>query len=260
MIAKAYATRLSPVAHRTIANTQTAFIKGRLNHDGALALHEIIHELKSKNLPAVLLKLDFEKAYDRVSWHFIREVLLRKGFDGAYVHRIMQLVSGGQTAIAINGELGPYFRNKRGVRQGDPISPLLFDFVADTLDAILYKAKLAGHIEGVVPHLIPGGITHLQYADETMIMIQNTDLGIANLKFLLICFELLSGLKINYHKSEVIVMGVSDTEQARVAALLNCQQGAFPFQYLGFPMNDKKLTIADLEPVVAMVGKRVEPW
>jgi hypothetical protein len=88
-------------------------------------------------------------------------VLLRKGFEPAYVHRILQLVRGGQTVISINGEVGPYFRNKRGVRQGDPISPLLFDFVADALDVILSKARVAGHIEGVVPHLIPGGVSHL---------------------------------------------------------------------------------------------------
>jgi hypothetical protein len=93
-----------------------------------------------------------------------------------------------------------------------------------------------------------------------MILLESTDQGLVNLKFLLICFELLSGLKINYHKSEVIVLGVDQQEQARVANLLNCQQGCFPFRYLGFPISDKKLTIADLEPVVATVGKRVEPW
>jgi hypothetical protein len=120
----------------------------------------------------------------------------------------MQLVSSGQTAITINGEVGPYFRNKRGVRQGDPLSLLLFDFVVDALDAILVRAREAGHIQGVVPHLIPGGVTHLQYADDTMIMIQNSEEGVRNLKFILICFEMLSGLKINFHKSEVIVMGV----------------------------------------------------
>jgi hypothetical protein len=191
-----------------------------------LALHEIIHELKSKNLPAVLLKLDFEKAYDRVNWQFLREVLLRKGFDPAYVHRIMH--SGGQTAISINGEVGPYFRNKRGVRQGDPISPLLFDFVADALDIILSRARAAGHIQGVVPHLIPEGVTHLQYADDTMIMVQNSDLSLINLKFILLCFELLSGMKINFHKSEVIIMGCDSEEQARVARLLNVSRVGFP--------------------------------
>jgi hypothetical protein len=54
-----------------------------------LALHEIIHELKARNLSAVILKLDFEKAYDRVNWAFLREVLTRKGFDPALVHRFM---------------------------------------------------------------------------------------------------------------------------------------------------------------------------
>jgi hypothetical protein len=156
--------------------------------------------------------------------------------------------------------VGPYFRNKRGVRQGDPLSPLLFDLVVDALALILKKASVAGHIKGVISHLLPGGVTHLQYADDTMILIENDDTGINNLKFLLICFELLSGLKINYHKSEVIVMGVSRQEQARVANLLNCKEGEFPFRYLGFPISDKKLTIAELEPVVATVGSRVDPW
>jgi hypothetical protein len=124
LVSKAYAIRLAPIAHRVISASQSAFIKGRLIHEGALALHEIVHELKVKKTRAVILKLDFEKAYDRVSWAFLRDVLIRKGFESGVVHRLMQLVTGGQTAISINGEVGPYFRNKRGVHQGDPISPL----------------------------------------------------------------------------------------------------------------------------------------
>jgi hypothetical protein len=259
-IAKVVANRLSLVAHRIIAPTQTTFVKGRLILDGALSLHEIIHELKCRNSKAILLKLDFKKAYGRVSWQFLREVLIRKGFESGFVHRIMQLVTGGQTAIAINGVVGTYFRNKRGMRQGDPLSPLLFDLVVDALALILKKASVAGHIKGVISHLLPGGITHLQYADDTMILIENDDTSINNLKFLLICFQLLSGLKINYHKSEVIVMGVSGQEQSRVANLLNCKEGEFPFRYLGFPISDKKLTIVELEPIVATVGSRVDPW
>jgi hypothetical protein len=115
-ISKAFAIRLSPIAHRVISPTQFAFIKGRLIHDGALALHEIVDELKFTGQRAVILKLDFEKAYDRVSWAFLRTVLSRKAFEGGNVHRLMQLVTGAQTAIAINGEIGPFFRNKRGVR------------------------------------------------------------------------------------------------------------------------------------------------
>jgi hypothetical protein len=80
--------------------------------DGALSLHEIIHELRHTKSKAVLLKLDFEKAYDKVNWKFLQEVLIRKGFESAFIHRIMQLVTSGQTVISINGTVGPYFRNK----------------------------------------------------------------------------------------------------------------------------------------------------
>ena len=217
IISKAFASRLDPIANRIISQTQTAFMKGRHIVDGALSLLEIIHELRVKKLGGILLKLDFEKAYDRVNWSFLLEVLRRKGFDAGFVHRIEQLVSGGQTAISINGQVGPYFRNKRGVRQGDPLSPLLFNFVVEALSAMLSAAYAAGHIQGVVPHLFPGGVSHLQYADDTLILIQANDEAVANLKFILLCFEDMSGLKINFHKSEVFVLDQPATEQQRIA-------------------------------------------
>jgi hypothetical protein len=159
IVSKHFASKLDPIAHRVISQNQTAFIKGRFILDGALALQEIIHEMKSKKLGDIFLKLDFEKAYDRVNWDFLTEVLRAKGFDGGTVHRILQLITGGYTAISINGEADPFFRNKRGLRQGDPFSPLLFNFMVEALSIMLSKACKAGHISGVVPHLIPGGFT-----------------------------------------------------------------------------------------------------
>jgi hypothetical protein len=105
-IDKAYAIRLAPIANRMIDRSQMAFIKGKALHEGMLALHEIAHELKKKKLGGLFLKLDFEKAYDRVSWDFLREVLKRKGFSAVVVHHLMQLVSKGQTAINVNDEIG----------------------------------------------------------------------------------------------------------------------------------------------------------
>jgi hypothetical protein len=99
-----------------LRTNQTTFIKGRNILDGLLALMEIIHDIQTRKQSGVLLKLDFENAYDRVNWDFQGEVLRCKGFDDGYIHRILQLVSGGQEAISINGEVGLFFRNKRGVR------------------------------------------------------------------------------------------------------------------------------------------------
>jgi hypothetical protein len=111
-ISKAYAIRLTPIAHRTISFAQTAFIKGRQILDGALALHEILDELHVSHQPAIILKLDFEKAYDQVNWAFLRTVLTRMGFESGNIHRLMHLVSGGQTAICINGEIGPFLETR----------------------------------------------------------------------------------------------------------------------------------------------------
>jgi hypothetical protein len=107
--------------------------------------------------------------------------------------------------------------------------------MVDALAAMLVKAKEAGHITGVVSHLIPGGVTHLQYADDTMILIEPSEMGIANLKLLLLCFENMSGLKINFSKSKVVVTGVPEPDKLRVSNLLNCKLGSFPISYLGPP-------------------------
>ena len=215
------------MAHRTLSPTQSTFVKGRFILDGVLCLHEIIHDIHKSGSKAVILKLDFEKAYDSVSWGFLKQVLLAKGFDSGVVHRIMQLVMGGHTAINVNGHISNFFKNSRGLWQGDPASPILFNFVADALSNILSRAAEAGHISLVSSHLIPEGITHLQYADDTIILVELNDHCIAHLKFLLLCFEALSGLKINFSKSEVIVTGVPGTEALRVARLLNCSLGLF---------------------------------
>ncbi|KAM3255799.1 hypothetical protein ACQJBY_048779 [Aegilops geniculata] len=157
ILAKGYANRVTLLADSITHPNQSAFIQGRFILDGVLVFHEVLHEVRVKHLRAVFLKLDFHKAYDTVHWPFLREVLLRKGFDDRWVTRVMQLVSCGRTAVNINGEIGPYFPTLCGVRQGDPFSPFLFNMVVDALAAILDKAKGAGHIHGIVPHLVGGG-------------------------------------------------------------------------------------------------------
>ena len=132
---------------------------------------------------------------------------------------------GSRVCININGEDGPYFKTHRGLRQGDPLSPLLFNLAADALSNMLEKAKAQGVIKGVVPHLVHGGgITHLQYADDTVVMVACDNDSITNLKFILYCFEWMSGLKINYHKSEVYVFGVEEERRNEISNMLNCKK------------------------------------
>jgi len=80
-------------------------------------------------MEGVILKIDFEKAYDSISWDFVEEVLIKKGFDEKLRTWIMCSVrGGGRVCVNINGENGPYFKTHRGLRQGDPLS-LLYSLI-----------------------------------------------------------------------------------------------------------------------------------
>jgi len=102
---------------------------------------------------------------------------------------------------------------------------------------------LAIHIKGVLEDLLPGGITHIQYADDTVIMIDGSATSITNLKLILYCFDWLTGLKIDYHKSEVYGFGVSRVEKEEMANMLNCVLGDLPLKYLGILISDHHLTM-----------------
>ena len=108
------------------------------------------------------MKIDFEKAYDRVSWVFLEKVLIGRGFPHKWINWVMRTIKGGQVCVNVNGERSPYFRTFRGLRQEDPLSPLLFDLVADALRVMINKAvSHDGHIKGVLEDLILGGISHI---------------------------------------------------------------------------------------------------
>jgi hypothetical protein len=170
--------------------------------EGVVILHETIHELHRKKQSGVIFKIDFEKAYDKVKWPFVRHVLEMKGFSCQWCHWIDSIIQGGHVGIKINDQVGQNFQTNKGLRQGDLLSPLLFNIVVDMLAILINRDKNEGHINRVVPHLVDDGLSILQYADDTIIF-HDHNLGRArNLKLLLCAFEQLSCLKINYHKSE----------------------------------------------------------
>lgn len=162
--------------------------------------------------------------------------------------------------INVNGERSNYFSTYRGLRQGDPLSPLLFNLVADVLGILLDKAVTKGHIKGVLDYLIPGGISHIQYADDTVIMVDGSVQSIRNLKLILYCFEWLTGLKINFHKSEVFVFGGSQQEKENMANMLNCSLGSLPLKYLGIPISNSHMGMGAFSPIIQKMINRLDPW
>jgi hypothetical protein len=179
---KVLTKRLTRVAESVISTTQTTFIPGRNILEGVVVLHETLHEIRKIKKRGVIMKLDFEKEYDKVQWSFLFEVLERKEFPEKWIQWIKQVVSGGRVGINLNGEPGEFFGTHKGLRQGGPLSPLLFNLVVDALTSILRKGSQEGLIKGLIPELVDGGLTHLQYADDIIIFLEAEE---ANVKFLL---------------------------------------------------------------------------
>jgi hypothetical protein len=142
---------------------------GRHILESVLVLHETTHELHRKEMDGVLLKIDFEKAYDKVRSSFLQQVLRMKGFDPKWCQWINNFIEKGSVGIRVNDDIGHYFQTRKGLRQGDPLSPVLFNLVADVLAIMIQRAKEDGQVDGLIPHLVDGGVSILQYSNDTII-------------------------------------------------------------------------------------------
>ena len=159
--------------------------------------------------------------------------------------------------MRLNDENGPYFTVGKGLRQGDPLSPLLFNLVVDVFTKMLCKAANQGIIGGLLTDLDVGGIVSLQYADDTILFLQNDLLQAFHFKWLLACFKKLSGMRINYNKSDLITLGISEEDKLALARCFCCNIGDFPIKYLGVPLHFNKLKREDIQPVEDKLMNRV---
>jgi hypothetical protein len=233
LITKTLTLRLEAVAEKLIHPNQTAFMKGRSIMSGIMILHEVIHETKRRKQIGVVLKLDFEKAYDKINWTFLFQCMEARDFCPMWCEWIRRVVSGGTVSVKMNDLLGPYRKSHKGVRQGDPLSPILFNFVADGLSRMIHRAQTNKLYCGLVDHIVDNGIAVLQYGDDTIICLKHNVEGERNMKLLLYLYELMAGLKINFSKSEVITINDEEGWDRKYAELFNCQVGTFPIKYLG---------------------------
>lgn len=162
--------------------------------------------------------------------------------------------------IKINNQAGNYFHTKKRLRKGDPLSPILFNIVADMLDILINRVKQEGQNAGVVPHLIDDGLSILQYVDDTIVFMYHNLENAKNLKLLLYAFEQLSALKINFHRSEIFCFGKAQEFETQHSQLFKCMSGKFPFKYLDIPMHYKKLKNDDWKIIEQKFEKKLSSW
>jgi retron-type reverse transcriptase len=160
--------------------------------EGVHGLHLQPAELKRKKQNGLVLKLDFEKAYDKVNWKFLLQVHRMRGFPSLWCQWIENVISKGSVGVQINDELGHFFKTRKGLRQGDPLSPILFNLVAHMLAVLIERAKSHGFIDGLVPHLVDDGLSILQYTDDAILFIEVDPEKEKGLRLVLSAFEKLS--------------------------------------------------------------------
>jgi retron-type reverse transcriptase len=167
------ANRINLVAGRLISNNQSAFIKGRYILESVVTAHEVIHSVNKSSCSGVVLKLHYEKPYDKVNWDFPLDVLNKRGFGRRWVSWIRKILHNGSVGVQINNSEGNYFETGKGLRQGDPLSPILFNIMVDVLTKMLAKAAEKECIRGLGVEFISRGVISLEHADDTILFLEN---------------------------------------------------------------------------------------
>ncbi|XP_021771467.1 uncharacterized protein LOC110735585 [Chenopodium quinoa] len=253
IISKMLANRLKPLLKNIISPQQSAFVPGRLITDNALVAFEIFHYMKRRGdgrHGTIALKLDMMKAYDRVEWSFLEKVMQRLGFCEFWVQKLMRCLSCYSFQIKANGEIFGNITPTRGLRQGDPISPYLFLFVADAFSRFLSYSADEGLIHGVkVCHGAPR-ISHLFFADDSILFSRANTNECSKIANILTTFESASGQKLNLSKSEVsFSKNVMLDKRKDICELLGVGEVEKHEKYLGIPTiigKSKKIIFASL--------------
>lgn len=102
----------------------------------------------------MVFKVDFEKAYDKVKWPFLQQALRMKGFDQAWRNQVDSFTQKGSIGIKVNDNIGHYFQTHKGLRQGDPMSSILFNIVVDMLTILIGRTKDDDQVGGLISHLV----------------------------------------------------------------------------------------------------------
>uniref|UniRef100_A0A803Q8P9 Reverse transcriptase domain-containing protein n=1 Tax=Cannabis sativa TaxID=3483 RepID=A0A803Q8P9_CANSA len=204
LVTKVLVSRFKPVLPLVISEAQSAFLPNRLITDNILVDFELVHAIKHKTSGRngiATFKLDMSKAFDRVEWRFIEEVMRKMGFAKRWIALIMGCLTTNNFSFLINGEVTGALTPTRGLQQGCPLSPYLFFICSEGLSRLLQHEQHSGHLKGFKLTRSALPISHLFFADDILLFCQADESSCLAIKRVLDIYHKAFGQSLNLDKS-----------------------------------------------------------
>eukprot|EP00253_Pinus_taeda_P006377 PITA_06377 len=202
IISNIIANRLRPILSRNIAPQQLAFLEDRQIHEAIGSAQEAFHSIWSKHLKSIILKIDLSQAFDRVSWIYIKMLLIHLGFPLNFITWIMACITTPTFSVLINGSASHFFHSDKGLRQGCPLSPLLFLIFMEGLSRLIASTKRDGSLSALKIsddcYLI-----HLLFVDDVLILQDGSIRDSLTFSRILHLFSTATGMLVNHQKSTI---------------------------------------------------------
>ncbi|KAK6160713.1 hypothetical protein DH2020_004094 [Rehmannia glutinosa] len=261
---KVITNRVRPLLVHIISETQSSFIPGRQITDNILVAYEIHHSMKARTKGKrglMSTKLDMSKAFDRVEWSFVFGVLKSLGFPDNFIDLIHVCITSSSFSFLLNGSQFGAVTPHRGIRLGDPLSPYIFIICAEVFSIILQDLQAAGKIHGIqVPKNAPC-VSHLFFADDTLLFGNATVEEAKFIRFAISLFRKASGQQVNFEKSGIVFSPHIDASIARsISQLLGIPIMSSHGKYLGLPSVIGKNKKEIFTSIQDRVWKRIQGW
>ena len=257
ILSGAIAGRIKSVLPNIIHENQKGFLSGRFIGENTRLMYDMIQICNEKNIPGLLLLIDFEKAFDSLSWKYLVKVMKFFNFGENIIRWIKIFCNDFKLCVSQNGFSSSFFKIGRGCRQGDPVSSYIFLLCVEVM-AIMIRNN--HNIQGI--KVCDHEYKILQYADDTALLLDGSEHSLQNALTLIGQFAKFSGLKPNYSKTVCIKIGPLRYSNMKLCKNFNLTWSQEPFKFLGITFSVNLTDMEDLNylPKLKEINNLIKSW